>query len=78
MTRSFTNYRFRIYDQGTAGTTYPGTEIFTGATFSASQNVMTLVPINEIMEGGRVYAMSLDLNSNASPNKFRVSILFAN
>ena len=78
ITRSFTNYRFRIYDQGTAGTTYPGTEIFTGATFSASQNVMALVPVNEIMEGGRVYAMSLDLNSNASPNRFRVAMLFAN
>jgi len=78
ITRSFTNMRFRIFDQGTAGTTYPGTEIFTGTTFSAAQNVMAIVPVNEIMEGGRVYAMSLDLNSNATPNKFRVACLFAN
>ena len=78
ITRSFTNMRFRIFDQGTAGTTYPGTEVFTGTTFSASQNVMAVVPVNEIMEGGRVYAMSLDLNSSASPNNFRFSCLFAN
>ena len=78
ITRSFTNMRFRIFDQGTAGTTYPGTEVFTGTTFSASQNVMAVVPVNEIMEGGRVYAMSLDLNSSASPNDYRFSCLFAN
>ena len=78
ITRSFTNMRFRIFDQGTAGTTYPGTEIFTGTTFSAAQNVMATVPVNEIMEGGRVYAMSLDLNSNASPNIFRVACMYAN
>ena len=76
ISRSFTNMRVRIFDQGN-GSTYPGTEVFTSATFSAAQHVMAAVPINLIMDAGTVYAMSIDINSNASPNDYRITNLFA-
>ena len=74
--RSFTNMKIRIFDQGN-GTTYPGTEVFTGAPFSAAQHVMAVVPINVIMEAGTVYAMSIDINSSVNPNEYRITNLFA-